>query len=213
MPASTPCASQFEVNALGPLRVDAGLLDHLGAGAKIAIITSRMGSIADNDSGGYYGYRASKAAVNAIGKSLAIDLGPGASRYTCCIQATWRPTWSAAAATSPRRRRRKHWSREWMRSARQSGSFWHSNGSHVALVTYCRSGAGCDPTVRFAAVAALNEQRPPEHAMAISVVRVSALLLAFAVVPAGVCNAQALPGTASGRLTALFDSRRPATAC
>ena len=33
-----------------------------------------MGSMGDNDSGGYYGYRASKAAVNAIGKSLAVDL-------------------------------------------------------------------------------------------------------------------------------------------
>lgn len=67
---------QFEVNALGPLRVAQALLERLGAGSKIGIITSRMGSIADNDSGGYYGYRASKAAVNAIGKSLAIDLKP-----------------------------------------------------------------------------------------------------------------------------------------
>ena len=67
---------QFEVNALGPLRVAQALLEQLGAGSKIGIITSRMGSIADNDSGGYYGYRASKAAVNAIGKSLAIDLKP-----------------------------------------------------------------------------------------------------------------------------------------
>jgi NAD(P)-dependent dehydrogenase (short-subunit alcohol dehydrogenase family) len=67
---------QFEVNALGPLRVAHALLPRLAAGAKIAIVTSRMGSIADNGSGGYYGYRASKAAVNAIGKSLAEDLRP-----------------------------------------------------------------------------------------------------------------------------------------
>src|SRR5207342_2254363 len=67
---------QFEVNALGPLRVAQALLDNVGAGSKIAIMTSRMGSMADNDSGGYYGYRASKAAVNAIGKSLAVDLRP-----------------------------------------------------------------------------------------------------------------------------------------
>src|SRR4249919_3944124 len=67
---------QFEVNALGPLRVAQALLDNIGDGSKIAIMTSRMGSVADNDSGGYYGYRASKAAVNAIGKSLAIDLKP-----------------------------------------------------------------------------------------------------------------------------------------
>jgi NAD(P)-dependent dehydrogenase (short-subunit alcohol dehydrogenase family) len=67
---------QFEVNALGPLRVVQAMLRHLRRGSKVAIITSRMGSIADNDSGGYYGYRASKAAVNAIGKSLAVDLEP-----------------------------------------------------------------------------------------------------------------------------------------
>ncbi|HET6397732.1 MAG TPA: SDR family oxidoreductase [Pseudoxanthomonas sp.] len=67
---------QFEVNTLGPLRVAAALQDRLAEGAKVAIVTSRMGSIADNGSGAYYGYRASKAAVNAIGKSLAVDLAP-----------------------------------------------------------------------------------------------------------------------------------------
>ena len=67
---------QFEVNALGPLRVVQGLLDNLAEGSKVGIMTSRMGSMGDNDSGGYYGYRASKAAVNAIGKSLAVDLKP-----------------------------------------------------------------------------------------------------------------------------------------
>lgn len=65
---------QFEVNALGPLRVTAALLPLLRKGSKVAIITSRMGSIADNGSGGYYGYRMSKAAVNAAGVSLARDL-------------------------------------------------------------------------------------------------------------------------------------------
>ena len=65
---------QFEVNALGPLRVTEALLPRMGRGSKVAIITSRMGSIADNGSGGYYGYRMSKAAVNAAGASLARDL-------------------------------------------------------------------------------------------------------------------------------------------
>ena len=62
---------QFIVNSLGPLRVTSALTDCLAKGGKVAIITSRMGSVADNTSGGYYGYRASKAAVNIIGKSLA----------------------------------------------------------------------------------------------------------------------------------------------
>ena len=65
---------QFEVNALGPLRVTDELLPRLGSGSKVAIVTSRMGSIADNCSGGYHGYRMSKAAVNAAGVSLARDL-------------------------------------------------------------------------------------------------------------------------------------------
>lgn len=65
---------QLEVNAVAPLRVCEALLPKLDSGSKIALITSRMGSIADNSSGGAYGYRMSKAALNAAGASLAHDL-------------------------------------------------------------------------------------------------------------------------------------------
>ena len=65
---------QFEINAISPLRVTAALQGCLGRGSKVAIITSRMGSIEDNTSGGYYGYRMSKAAVNIVARSLAHDL-------------------------------------------------------------------------------------------------------------------------------------------
>ncbi len=65
---------QFCVNAMGPLRVTLALLPNLVRGSKVAMITSRMGSIADNRSGSYYGYRMSKAALNAVAKSLSIDL-------------------------------------------------------------------------------------------------------------------------------------------
>ncbi|MCK5893305.1 MAG: SDR family oxidoreductase [Endozoicomonadaceae bacterium] len=65
---------QFSVNTMGPLRVTLNLLANLGFGSKVIMITSRMGSMADNSSGGRYGYRASKAALNAIGVSLAHDL-------------------------------------------------------------------------------------------------------------------------------------------
>ncbi|WP_440054762.1 SDR family oxidoreductase [Pseudoalteromonas sp. T1lg65] len=67
---------QLQVNALGPIRVTHALLNNLKAGSKIAMITSRMGSIADNSSGGYIGYRMSKAALNAAGVSLAHELKP-----------------------------------------------------------------------------------------------------------------------------------------
>jgi NAD(P)-dependent dehydrogenase (short-subunit alcohol dehydrogenase family) len=66
--------AQLEVNAIGPLRVVRALRGRLARGAKVALVTSRMGSIGDNGSGGSYGYRMSKAALNAAGVSLARDL-------------------------------------------------------------------------------------------------------------------------------------------
>jgi NAD(P)-dependent dehydrogenase (short-subunit alcohol dehydrogenase family) len=65
---------QFEVNTLGPLRLVSALRNNLSAGSRVGIISSRMGSIGDNDSGGMYGYRISKAAANMVGKTLSRDL-------------------------------------------------------------------------------------------------------------------------------------------
>jgi NAD(P)-dependent dehydrogenase (short-subunit alcohol dehydrogenase family) len=67
---------QIEVNAFGPLRLTRALLPLLAPNGRVAVVTSRMGSIGDNGSGGYYGYRMSKAAVNAAFVSLARDLAP-----------------------------------------------------------------------------------------------------------------------------------------
>lgn len=66
----------YSVNALGPLRVTRALLDSLkrGAGKRVVHISSGMGSIADNSSGGAYGYRMSKAALNMASKGLSVDL-------------------------------------------------------------------------------------------------------------------------------------------
>jgi short-subunit dehydrogenase len=66
----------FAVNTFGPLLLTQALLPNLLASksAKICIVSSRVGSIADNSSGGNYAYRASKAAVNSVGRSLAMDL-------------------------------------------------------------------------------------------------------------------------------------------
>ena len=72
----TEIVEQFRVNTLGPLRVTEALLDNLSSGSKVVILSSRVGSIEDNSSGGYYGYRASKAAVNMIGTNLKHDLLP-----------------------------------------------------------------------------------------------------------------------------------------
>jgi NAD(P)-dependent dehydrogenase (short-subunit alcohol dehydrogenase family) len=68
--------AQYEVNALAPIRVSAALSERLARGGKVVIITSRMGSMTDNSSGGAFAYRMSKAAVNAAGVSLAHELEP-----------------------------------------------------------------------------------------------------------------------------------------
>lgn len=72
--APSPMVQQFHVNALGPLLVTEQALGLLSQNAKVVMITSRMGSMGDNGSGGFYGYRMSKAALNAAAVSLAQDL-------------------------------------------------------------------------------------------------------------------------------------------
>ena len=66
---------QYRVNTIGPLRVTRALRGNLASGAKVGIVTSRVGSIEDNSSGNNYGYRASKAAANMVGMNLRHDLG------------------------------------------------------------------------------------------------------------------------------------------
>ncbi len=75
----------FEVNTLGPLRVTQALLANLRAGPTRHVfqLTSKMGSIAENSSGGAYAYRSSKAALNAVNKSLAVDLAP--EHFIACV--------------------------------------------------------------------------------------------------------------------------------
>lgn len=71
----------LEINTLAPLRMVECFLPHIDAGGhkKIAHVTSRMGSIADNTSGGRYAYRSSKAALNMVNKSLSQDIGSRAT--------------------------------------------------------------------------------------------------------------------------------------
>jgi len=65
---------QFEVNTLGPLRVVNAILPRLEAGARIGVVSSMAGSIGDGPSGGTYGYRMSKAALNMAVANLAHEL-------------------------------------------------------------------------------------------------------------------------------------------
>lgn len=120
---------QFEVNALGPLRVTEALSANLGKGSKVALITSRMGSITDNTSGGRYGYRMSKAALNMAGMSLARDLAPRGIAvailhpgYVQTAMVSFGGDISAEVSAQRLVERIDFLTLE------TSGSFWHSNG-------------------------------------------------------------------------------------
>ena len=68
--------SHYNLNALGPLRVVNALTDKFAEGGKIGVVTSRMGSIGDNESGRMYSYRMSKAAANMLGVNLYHQFRP-----------------------------------------------------------------------------------------------------------------------------------------
>jgi NAD(P)-dependent dehydrogenase (short-subunit alcohol dehydrogenase family) len=121
---------QFEVNALAPLRLVRALLDHLAAGAKVALMTSRMGSIDDNSSGGSYGYRMSKVALNMAGKSLAIDLKPRGIAVAILHPGLVRTRMVNfnPQAIPPEEAVRGLLARIDALTLATSGSFWHANG-------------------------------------------------------------------------------------
>jgi NAD(P)-dependent dehydrogenase (short-subunit alcohol dehydrogenase family) len=61
----------YDVNALGPLRVTHALQGNLTDDGKVIVVSSLIGSLGDNGGGGFYGYRMSKAAANMAGLNLA----------------------------------------------------------------------------------------------------------------------------------------------
>ncbi len=75
----------LDVNTMGPLRVLEFFIDHIARSERrlVVTITSGMGSIGDNTSGGSIAYRSSKAAVNMVMRSAAVDLAP--RRVTCVV--------------------------------------------------------------------------------------------------------------------------------
>ena len=121
---------QFEVNALGALRVTHALLPLLKAGSKIVLMTSRMGSIADNTSGSSYGYRMSKVALSMAGKSLAHDLrGRGiavAILHPGLVQT--RMTNFSSGGITPEESVKGLLARIDELTLENTGTFWHANG-------------------------------------------------------------------------------------
>ena len=119
---------QFRINAIGPLRVTKALLGNLGKGSKVFIITSRMGSIDDNTSGGSYGYRMSKAAVNMAGKSLSVDLEE-AGIAVILLHPGWVATDMTGQTGIPvQESARGLVERMDELGIEQSGTFWHQEG-------------------------------------------------------------------------------------
>lgn len=123
---------QFEVNALAPLRVAHQLIPGLAKGAKIALMTSRMGSIGDNGSGGSYGYRMSKAALNAMGMSLARDLKSRGIAVAILHPGYVRTDMTAGAGNvDPNDAARMLIQRVDGLTLENSGTFWHANGERL----------------------------------------------------------------------------------
>ena len=121
--------AQLEVNAIAPLARGEGASRRASARRQVALITSRMGSIADNGSGGYYGYRMSKAALNAAGMSLARDL-----REAGIAVAILHPGFVRTHMTEhtgnvePAEAAKQLVARIDALTLETSGTFWHANG-------------------------------------------------------------------------------------
>ena len=127
-------ALTLAVNTIGPMRVTRALLPHLRGGKKrqIVSITSGLGSITDNSSGRFYGYRESKAALNMFNRSLAAELRD--EGFTCIVMS---PGWVQTDMGGPNARLTPVQSISGMRAVIDkltpavSGTFWNYDGSQV----------------------------------------------------------------------------------
>ena len=124
---------QFEVNALSPLCFTHAFLENMVLGSKIVLMTSRMGSIDDNTSGGSYGYRMSKVALCMAGKSLSIDLksrGISVAILHPGLVST-RMTGFTPNGITPEQSVNGLLARINSLNLQNSGTFWHANGEQL----------------------------------------------------------------------------------
>ena len=121
---------QFEVNAIGPLRLTQALLPNLRSGSKVIMMTSRMGSIGDNTSGNSYGYRMSKVALSMAGKSLSHDLKPQGIAVAILHPGlvSTRMTGFTTNGITPEASVHGLLARIDALTLENSGTFWHANG-------------------------------------------------------------------------------------
>ena len=119
---------QFRVNTLGPLRVTEALAGNLHKGSKVAIVSSRVGSIEDNSSGGHYGYRASKAAVNMIGTNLKHEMLPRGIAIAILHPGYVATDMTGGSGVAPADSARGLIQRIDELTLENTGGFWHAEG-------------------------------------------------------------------------------------
>lgn len=128
----------FETNAFGPLLLTQALLPSLllSPSPRVGIVSSRVGSIGDNTSGGTYAYRASKAAVNSFGRNLAVDLREQGVVVCLLHPGFVRSNLNAAAAAhpesvEPEEAAEKLWGVLMGKGIEETGRFWHREGMEL----------------------------------------------------------------------------------
>ncbi len=120
---------QITVNAIAPLLLVDALRERLTKGGKIVMISSRVGSIADNARGGEYGYRMSKAALNMAGRNLSIDMrGKGVSVHLVHPGYVQTALTGGEGLVTAREAAEQIASLTARLSLEESGKFFHANG-------------------------------------------------------------------------------------
>lgn len=125
----------FSVNTYGPLLLTQALLPALlkSENPRLGFVSSRVGSITDNSTGGSYAYRASKAALNSVCKSMAMDLKgkgvvvvilhPGIVKSGLVANSD-----QIKEAVMPDEAAGKLWKVLMSKNMDQTGTFWHREG-------------------------------------------------------------------------------------
>lgn len=128
----------FSVNAFGPLLLTQALLPNIlrSSQPRLGYVSSRVGSIADNSSGGNYAYRSSKAALNMISKNLSLELGDkGVVVVTLHPGIVRTPMTSGLAeppgAINPDEAARKMYKLLISKGLEDTGKFWHREGQEL----------------------------------------------------------------------------------
>jgi NAD(P)-dependent dehydrogenase (short-subunit alcohol dehydrogenase family) len=132
----------FAVNTFGPLLLTQALLPNIRKSPHplIAVMSSRVGSVGDNSTGGMYAYRASKAAVNALFKSMSIDLKgeniPVILLHPGIVKTNLDQRWKNAGedvqgAVEPQEAASDLWKLFMTKGMESTGKFFHRNGEEL----------------------------------------------------------------------------------